>query len=72
MSFALLIVVLAMAVVALVLLLYYSCFTTCCSAGFDTVTTERALEVGEQHHVEQPKTGHHSGKEQRKATGGRP
>ena len=32
----------------------------------------RSLEVSQQHHVEHPKSGHHSGKEQRNGTGGRP
>ena len=31
-----------------------------------------SLEVSEQHHVEHPKTGQHSGKEQRNGTGERP
>ena len=32
----------------------------------------RSLEVSQQHHVEHPKTGQHSAKEQPNGTGGRP
>jgi hypothetical protein len=50
-----------------------SCFTTCCGAGGDSVASERvSLEVSQQHHVEHPKSGQHSTKEQRNGTGGRP
>ena len=31
-----------------------------------------SLEVSQQHHVEHPKSGQHSGKEQRNGTGSRP